>query len=51
LCNLIIDEVKSYRAKREAQEPTKALLEALDEEKDRCIAKKDFFHLLRWTPR
>ena len=43
LCNLIIDEVKRYRAQREAQEPTKALLEALDKEKDRCIAKDIFF--------
>jgi uncharacterized small protein (DUF1192 family) len=43
LCNLIIDEVKRYRAKREAQEPTKALLEALDKEKDRYIAKDIFF--------
>jgi hypothetical protein len=42
ICDLIIDAVKKYRSKREAQEPTASLLEALDKEKDYWIAKGYF---------
>jgi hypothetical protein len=42
ICTIITDQIESYRDQREAQEPIKALLDAIDKKKDYWISKERF---------
>ena len=42
ICTIITEQIASYRAQREAQEPIKALLDAIDTQKNYWISKDRF---------
>ena len=42
ICSIITDQIEIYREQREAQEPIKALLEAIDKQKDYWISRGRF---------
>ena len=44
ICTIITDQIESYREQREAQEPVKALLDAIDKQKDFWIGR-GFFNI------